>query len=163
MSYVLPGRDRKACKAKFKTEDKKNSQRINYCLKNRVPYGESNSRYTRNIEANPPPDMQMLSRMTGKDFSGPIPVIRAKSPPNLEPTNLETEKGTTTSRKQSRTPGPARPSKDAGTEVEPGQASSTRPGVKAAPSTAPQKAKKSANDLSQGDVEVLGTIDGDWD
>ncbi|KAI0296225.1 hypothetical protein BC826DRAFT_1005983 [Russula brevipes] len=131
MSYVLPGRDRKACKA--------------------------------NIEANPPPDMQMLSRMTGKDFSGPIPVIRAKSPPNLEPTNLETEKATTTSRKQSRTPGPARPSKDAGTEVEPGQASSTRPGVKAASSTAPQKGKKSANDLSQEDVEVLGTIDGDWD
>jgi transcription factor TFIIIB component B'' len=41
MSYVLPGRDRKACKAKFKTEDKKNSQRINHCLKNRVPIGES--------------------------------------------------------------------------------------------------------------------------
>lgn len=41
MSYVLPGRDRKACKAKFKTEDKKNSQRINHCLKNRIPYGES--------------------------------------------------------------------------------------------------------------------------
>ncbi|KAI0257163.1 hypothetical protein BJV78DRAFT_1160673 [Lactifluus subvellereus] len=40
MSYVLPGRDRKACKAKFKTEDKKNPQRINYCLNNRVPYGE---------------------------------------------------------------------------------------------------------------------------
>jgi hypothetical protein len=35
--------------------------------------------------------------------------------------------------------------------------------VKAAPSVAPQKAKKSANDMSQDDVEVLGTIDGDWD
>lgn len=39
ISYVLPGRDRKACKNKFKTEDKKNSQRINYCLSNRKPYG----------------------------------------------------------------------------------------------------------------------------
>ncbi|KAI0003654.1 hypothetical protein BJV74DRAFT_810817 [Russula compacta] len=146
MSYVLPGRDRKACKAKFKTEDKKNSQRINHCLKNRVPY-----------------DMQTLSRMTGKDFSGPVPVIRPKSPPNLEPTDPETERVLSTVRKQSRTPGPARPSKEAGAEVELGQASSTRPGGRAVPSSAPQKTKKSANDPSQDDVEVLGTIDGDWD
>jgi len=39
ISYVLPGRDRKACKNKFKTEDKKNPRRINYCLSNRKPYG----------------------------------------------------------------------------------------------------------------------------
>ncbi|KAI0285285.1 hypothetical protein BGY98DRAFT_945175 [Russula aff. rugulosa BPL654] len=142
MSYVLPGRDRKACKAKFKTEDKKNSQRINHCLKNRVPY-----------------DMQTLSRMTGKDFSGPVPVIRAKPPPNLEPSNPDTESASIAARKQSRTPGPTRP----GVEAEPGHTSSTRPGIKAAPSVAPQKAKKSANDMSQDDVEVLGTIDGDWD
>ncbi|KAI9512560.1 hypothetical protein F5148DRAFT_973313 [Russula earlei] len=145
MSYVLPGRDRKACKAKFKTEDKKNSHRINHCLKNRVPY-----------------DMQTLSRMTGKDFTGPVPVIRAKSPPNLEPTSLETEKATNLARKQSRTPGPAKHPKEAGTEAEPGPAPS-RPGVKAISSGAPQKAKKSTNNLSQDDVEVLGTIDGDWD
>jgi transcription factor TFIIIB component B'' len=99
--------------------------------------------------------------MTGKDFSGPVPVIRAKSPPNLEPSNLDTEKTTITVRKQSRTPGPGKPSKEAGTEVELGHPS--RPGAKAPPSTAPQKAKKSGNDLSQDDVEVLGTIDGDWD
>ena len=104
--------------------------------------------------------MQTLSRMTGKDFSGPIPVIRAKPPPNLEPTNPETERAATAVRKQSRTPGPARHPKDAGTDVEPGQASGARLGIKAAPSTAPQKGKKSA---SQDDVEVLGTIDGDWD
>ncbi|KAG6380848.1 hypothetical protein JVT61DRAFT_5234 [Boletus reticuloceps] len=60
ISYVLPARDRKACKNKFKTEDKKNPQRINYCLNNRKPY-----------------DIQTLSRMTGKDFSGPTPEIRA--------------------------------------------------------------------------------------
>ncbi|EGO05311.1 hypothetical protein SERLA73DRAFT_44621 [Serpula lacrymans var. lacrymans S7.3] len=60
ISYVLPGRDRKSCKNKFKAEDKKNTARITYCLNNRVPY-----------------DMQTLSRMTGKDFSGPTPEIRA--------------------------------------------------------------------------------------
>jgi transcription factor TFIIIB component B'' len=39
ISYVLPGRDRKSCKNKFKAEDKKNPERIDHCLKNRVPYG----------------------------------------------------------------------------------------------------------------------------
>ena len=39
ISYVLPGRDRKACKNKFKAEDKKKPARITYCLKNRRPYG----------------------------------------------------------------------------------------------------------------------------
>ncbi|KAI0639559.1 hypothetical protein C8Q77DRAFT_1081822 [Trametes polyzona] len=91
ISYVLPGRDRKACKNKFKAEDKKNPARITYCLKNRRPY-----------------DIATLSRMTGKDFSGPTPEIRA-------PTSLRsTELGTTTDapappspkvvRKKSRTP-----------------------------------------------------------
>jgi len=116
------------------------------------------------LERNPPSDMQTLSRMTGKDFSGPVPVIRAKSPPNLEPSIPGPEGAATAVRKQSRTPGPTRPSKDADSEVELGHPSSTRPGAKAgAPSTASQKTKKSANDLSQDDVEVLGTIDGDWD
>ena len=55
MSYVLPGRDRKACKAKFKTEDKKNSQRINHCLKNRIPYGKFKPFHPCAIEANPAP------------------------------------------------------------------------------------------------------------
>jgi transcription factor TFIIIB component B'' len=160
MSYVLPGRDRKACKAKFKTEDKKNSQRINHCLKNRVPYGESQLCHACvSLKRDPSLDMQTLSRMTGKDFSGPVPVIRAKPPPNLEPSNPDTESASIAARKQSRTPGPTRP----GVEAEPGHTSSTRPGIKAAPSVAPQKAKKSANDMSQDDVEVLGTIDGDWD
>ncbi|KAH7886149.1 hypothetical protein F5I97DRAFT_1877883 [Phlebopus sp. FC_14] len=59
ISYVLPGRDRKACKNKFKAEDKKNPNRINYCLNNRRPY-----------------DISALSRMTGRDFSGPTPEIR---------------------------------------------------------------------------------------
>ena len=39
ISYILPGRDRRACKNKFKAEDKRNPARINGCLKNRVPYG----------------------------------------------------------------------------------------------------------------------------
>ncbi len=115
------------------------------------------------LKRNPPSDMQTLSRMTGKDFSGPVPVIRARPMPTLEPSNPDTESALTVVRKQSRTPGPTRPSKEGGAEVEPGQTSSTRPGVKATPSTGPQKAKKAANDMSQDDVEVLGTIDGDWD
>ena len=101
--------------------------------------------------------------MTGKDFSGPVPVIRAKPPPNLEPSIPDTENASIAARKQSRTPGPTKPSKESGAEAEPGYTSSTRPGVKPSPSVAPQKAKKSANDMSQDDVEVLGTIDGDWD
>ncbi|KAF8274116.1 hypothetical protein EI94DRAFT_1714765 [Lactarius quietus] len=146
ISYVLPGRDRKACKAKFKTEDKKNSHRINHSLKNRVPY-----------------DMQTLSKMTGKDFSGPVPVIRTKAHPNMEPTHPETEDVAPSAiRKQSRTPGPAEPPKEAGAEAETGRAS-TRQTMKAATSAAPHKGKKSANDPTQDDVEVLGTIDGDWD
>ncbi|PPR08129.1 hypothetical protein CVT24_012373 [Panaeolus cyanescens] len=64
IAYVLPGRDRKACKNKFKSEDKKNPARINHCLNNSVPV-----------------DMKTLSRMTGKDFSGPVPDIRAPVPP----------------------------------------------------------------------------------
>ncbi|EIN13998.1 hypothetical protein PUNSTDRAFT_58114 [Punctularia strigosozonata HHB-11173 SS5] len=39
ISLILPGRDRKACKNKFKAEDKRNPNRITYCLKNRLPYG----------------------------------------------------------------------------------------------------------------------------
>ncbi|EIW64248.1 uncharacterized protein TRAVEDRAFT_158315 [Trametes versicolor FP-101664 SS1] len=100
ISYVLPGRDRKACKNKFKAEDKKNSARITYCLNNRTPY-----------------DIETLSRMTGKDFSGPTPEIRAPTP--LRSTELETASelpapsSTRTIRKKSRTPSAA----EAGVEI----------------------------------------------
>ncbi|KAF5352632.1 hypothetical protein D9756_005999 [Leucocoprinus leucothites] len=67
IAYVLPGRDRKSCKNKFKAEDKKNHSRINYCLNNRIPV-----------------DMKTLERMTGKDFSGPVPEIRAPPPPVIQ-------------------------------------------------------------------------------
>ncbi|TCD68078.1 Transcription factor TFIIIB component B [Steccherinum ochraceum] len=63
ISFILPGRDRKACKNKFKAEDKRDPARITFCLKNRRPY-----------------DIATLSRMTGKDFSGPTPVIRTPTP-----------------------------------------------------------------------------------
>ncbi|KAH9898249.1 hypothetical protein C8Q73DRAFT_756033 [Cubamyces lactineus] len=91
ISYVLPGRDRKACKNKFKAEDRKNPARITYCLKNRRPY-----------------DIATLSRMTGKDFSGPTPEIRAPTP--LRSTELQIDAEPTspppppTIRKKSRTP-----------------------------------------------------------
>jgi transcription factor TFIIIB component B'' len=104
--------------------------------------------------------MQTLSRMTGKDFSGPVPIIRAKTAPNLEPANSE---AMAAAKKQSKTPGPTEAApKEAGADVETVQTSSTRPGSKAAPNTASQK-KKSVNEPSRDDVEVLGTIDGDWD
>nr|GAT48459.1 predicted protein [Mycena chlorophos] len=64
ISLVLPGRSRTACKNKFKAEDKKNSARINQCLESRLPI-----------------DMNTLTRLTGKDFSGPTPIIKVPSPP----------------------------------------------------------------------------------
>lgn len=63
IAFVLPGRDRKSCKNKFKIEDKKNTARINWTLNNKIDV-----------------DMETLSRMTGKDFSGPCPEIRAPTP-----------------------------------------------------------------------------------
>ncbi|KAI0801117.1 hypothetical protein C8Q74DRAFT_1364763 [Fomes fomentarius] len=92
ISYVLPGRDRKACKNKFKTEDKKNPARITYCLNNRKPY-----------------DIATLSRMTGKDFSGPPPEIRAPTPIRPAEQQPAPEEETPahkskTKRKKSRTP-----------------------------------------------------------
>ncbi|KAJ8516139.1 hypothetical protein ONZ45_g6517 [Pleurotus djamor] len=63
LAFVLPGRDRTACKNKFKAEDKRNSARITYCLNNRIPV-----------------DISTLSRMTGKDFTGPCPEIRTPAP-----------------------------------------------------------------------------------
>ncbi|KAF9557447.1 hypothetical protein CPC08DRAFT_710445 [Agrocybe pediades] len=68
IAYVLPGRDRKACKNKFKVEDKRNHARINHCLENSIRV-----------------DMKTLSRMTGKDFSGPVPEIRVPTPPRIVP------------------------------------------------------------------------------
>ncbi|KAF7979412.1 hypothetical protein HWV62_42532 [Athelia sp. TMB] len=89
ISFILPGRDRKACKNKFKAEDKRNSHRINFCLNNRIPY-----------------DINTLSRMTGKDFSGPTPEIRAPEVPSLsEPVDQpETSSSNRRVRKKSSTP-----------------------------------------------------------
>jgi hypothetical protein len=39
LALVLPGRDRKACRNKFKAEDKRSTNRINWCLNNRLSYG----------------------------------------------------------------------------------------------------------------------------
>ncbi|KAJ7040399.1 hypothetical protein C8F04DRAFT_1083465 [Mycena alexandri] len=64
ISLVLPGRSRTACKNKFKAEDKKDSARITRCLESRIPI-----------------DMQTLGRLTGRDFTGPTPIIRVPTPP----------------------------------------------------------------------------------
>lgn len=127
ISYILPGRDRKSCKNKFKAEDKKNPNRITYCLNNRVPY-----------------DMKTLSRMTGKDFSGPTPVIIAPVRPNLAQLSLHTaapsQAGTINPTDQDNAP--SRPSSAAGSRAH---------------------AKKHGRKKDDG-VEVLGAIDSiDWD
>ncbi|TFY79449.1 hypothetical protein EWM64_g4560 [Hericium alpestre] len=145
ISYVLPGRDRKSCKNKFKIEDKKNPSRIDYCLKNRTPY-----------------DMQTLSRMTGKDFSGPAPIIRARTPPNMgQQAGGETQSPNAV-RKQSRTPGPGDESSASAANGNKGPSGSAASAVERpiSPELRKKQARKKKEDV---DVEVLGTIDGDWD
>ncbi|RXW19156.1 hypothetical protein EST38_g6683 [Candolleomyces aberdarensis] len=92
IAYMLPGRDRKSCKNKFKVEDKRSPARINYCLNNRTA-----------------PDIEYLSRMTGKDFSGPVPEIRAPpkpaiiNPPDV-PQEASQEAPTTKKKRRTKTP-----------------------------------------------------------
>ncbi|KIY69155.1 hypothetical protein CYLTODRAFT_350042 [Cylindrobasidium torrendii FP15055 ss-10] len=113
ISMILPGRDRKACKNKFKAEDKRNPTRITFALKNKKPI-----------------DMEVLSRLTGKDFSGPVPEIAAPPPPNAAP------------------PGE---SDEALHQI---KTSSSRPTT-----PAPQK-KRSRKQTDVGDgVEIMGTVD----
>ncbi|KAF8581645.1 hypothetical protein K439DRAFT_205281 [Ramaria rubella] len=66
IARVLPGRTYRMCKNKFKAEDKKNPRLIDDALKNGIAV-----------------DLNTLSRMTGKDFSGPTPVIEARKALNL--------------------------------------------------------------------------------
>ncbi|KAJ6504407.1 hypothetical protein DFH09DRAFT_1201570 [Mycena vulgaris] len=82
MSLVLPGRSRTACKNKFKSEDKKDSARITRCLESRIPI-----------------DMKTLGRLTGRDFSGPVPVIRVPTPPPAPDPDIQAQQeGETTPR-----------------------------------------------------------------
>ncbi len=118
ISLVLPGRDRKSCKNKFKAEDKKNTGRVTECLKNRTPYGKHFHRdfvKPRLLTFCLYKDIQTLSRLTGKDFSGPTPEIRIPEIPRMGSPDEETrsvaptERGTPgpsakPSRKRSRTP-----------------------------------------------------------
>ncbi|KAF7307099.1 HTH myb-type domain-containing protein [Mycena indigotica] len=85
ISLVLPGRSRTACKNKFKAEDKKDSARINRCLESKTPI-----------------DMDTLARLTGRDFSGPTPIIKMPSPPPVP------EKGVAEPPMEPETPGTVR-------------------------------------------------------
>ncbi|KAF5368470.1 hypothetical protein D9758_002290 [Tetrapyrgos nigripes] len=123
ISYVLPGRDRRACKNKFKTEDKKNPGRINQCLNNSIPI-----------------DINTLSRVTGKDFSGPVPVIKAPTPapapapaPAAQPT--ETTDNATTSENH-------------------------RPGANRSPSQKSRKRSRSRTGAVEEGIQIIGDIDG---
>jgi transcription factor TFIIIB component B'' len=81
ISYVLPGRDRKSCKNKFKAEDKKNPARINYCLDNRIPVGSRTFyEHLNHFYSHSSLDINALSRMTGRDFSGPLPEFTMAEP-----------------------------------------------------------------------------------
>ncbi|KAI0052540.1 hypothetical protein FA95DRAFT_1483632 [Auriscalpium vulgare] len=160
ISYILPGRDRKACKAKFKNEDRKNPARITYCLDNRVPY-----------------DMKTLSRMTGKDFSGPTPVIRARTPLNLSEVTAEAEQSSPSApRKQSRTPGLSEGDgadgahDDMDTDLSSTHAAhdsgarATSVGSNKPPAKASGNSRKKGKNKKDDGVEVLGTIDDNqWD
>lgn len=102
---MLPGRDRKSCKNKFKAEDRKDSARINHCLKNKTPVGMCN-RCLQSLNFNPfqYTDIDALSQMTGKDFSGPTPQIRAATPLTM----TEAEPQSTPQARASTTPAPVR-------------------------------------------------------
>ena len=55
-----------------------------------------------------PADIQTLARMTGKDFSGPVPVIKAPTPLRMVEDDFPAQKKkeeTHAVRKKSRTPG----------------------------------------------------------
>ena len=54
-----------------------------------------------------PADIQTLARMTGKDFSGPVPVIKAPTPLRMVEDDLPVQQREETPavRKKSRTPG----------------------------------------------------------
>lgn len=86
IAYMLPGRDRKSCKNKFKVEDKRNPARINHCLNNGTAPGKRFMlRRYKDFSSDTIPDIAYLSLMTGKDFSGPTPEIRAPSRPTIPP------------------------------------------------------------------------------
>ncbi|CAK5264512.1 unnamed protein product [Mycena citricolor] len=96
ISLMLPGRSRTACKNKFKAEDKKDTARINRCLESRIPV-----------------DIKSLTSITGRDFSGPVPVFRIPTPPPVAPKesqSVEPEGRGSSVRKRSRSRSKARQS-----------------------------------------------------
>ncbi|KAF7303257.1 HTH myb-type domain-containing protein [Mycena kentingensis (nom. inval.)] len=92
LSMVLPGRSRTACKNKFKAEDKKDPARINRCLDNRIPI-----------------DFATLGRLTGRDFSGPTPIISAPSPPPVPTESVEPMEPETPASRRKRSRSRSRP------------------------------------------------------
>ncbi|PVF96743.1 hypothetical protein CPB86DRAFT_761569 [Serendipita vermifera] len=77
IARLLPNRTRTMVRNKFRAEDKKNPQKITHLLSNkmRLPY-----------------DLELLSRETGHDFSGPIPQVDIVNPIETSKEGEESDK-----------------------------------------------------------------------
>jgi transcription factor TFIIIB component B'' len=94
IARLLPNRTRTMVRNKFKAEDRKNPQKITNLLshKMRLPYGTySFHGLFSNIELMHTVDLDMLSRETGRDFTGPIPQV--EPPKMIEAGNEGEESG----------------------------------------------------------------------
>ncbi|CAG8726316.1 9310_t:CDS:2, partial [Acaulospora colombiana] len=82
IARLLPNRTRTMVRNKFRAEDKKNPQKITHLLSNkmRLPY-----------------DLELLSRETGHDFSGPIPQVEIVNPVETSKEGEESDKEETMS------------------------------------------------------------------
>ncbi|TFY72782.1 hypothetical protein EVG20_g217 [Dentipellis fragilis] len=103
--------------------------------------------------------IQTLTRMTGKDFSGPTPIIRAKTPPNmaqLDASAAAAGQSPSIVRKQSQTPGLDGDTDGGQSEAEGAETA----GQKGRHTSRKAHARRKKDD----GVEVLGTIDdGEWE
>ena len=82
--------------------------RVDQCLKNRTPYGTQTPLILLKNYAQSSADIQTLARMTGKDFSGPVPVIKAPTPLKMvedDPPPQRRKEETPTLKKKNHTPG----------------------------------------------------------
>ncbi|KAG8818070.1 Transcription factor TFIIIB component B [Serendipita sp. 399] len=95
IARLLPNRTRTMVRNKFRTEDRKNPEKITKYLSHqmRLPYGGlSDSNFLRQI-TNDIIDLELLSRETGCDFNGPPPSIEEPPTANLTDEREEEDEG----------------------------------------------------------------------